>query len=189
MAELTPLERFQVAVEVAGNYYRDFFYAQDCWEVGFITPCQGTGEEEACGGYWFIDLHTVIPFKSWDDKVCAAIAGDFAKWKYFEDCICGEDDDGDDDDEEYYKCDDSLSDEENEAASEKFDEAWDEGEAQPEKLTGQEAFQAEVDKEFEKELKAAEKLKDKLGHYPIKVGDDKKGVSESEVKGYKPPKQ
>lgn len=185
MAELTPLERFQVAVEVAANYYYDFFYAQDCWEVGFICPCMnekygeavGDDEPENCDGYWFIDLHTSIPFKSWDDKLCVAIAGDFTKWKYFDDCTCGEDDE--EEEEEFYKWDPNLSDEENEDASEKFDDDY------TEKLSAQEKFQNEVDKEFEKELKKAEKTKDKLGYYPIKVGDDEKGIPEAEVKGYK----
>jgi hypothetical protein len=193
MVELTPLERFQVAVEVAGNYYYDFFYAQDCWELGFICPCMNGDYDEVqnpedydenedyggCGGYWFIDLHTDIPFKSWDDKVCSAIAGEFTKWSYFEDCTCDEDDE---DDEQYYEWDDSLSEEDNRKAEGKWDKDH------PEKVSGQEKFQQEVDKVFEKAIAKAEKKKDKLGYYPIKLDNDRKGIPESQVKGYKEPK-
>lgn len=101
MEELTPLERFQVAVQVADNFEYDFFYATDDWKLGFICMCQNepTDEQkendEYCEGYWFISLDVSIPFSSCDAEGCQAIAGDFTKYSYFPDCYCDEDYDND----------------------------------------------------------------------------------------------
>lgn len=104
MAGLTPMERFEVAQRVGYEFGADFFYAQDCWEMGFILPCGNdpTPEQEesgeCCEGFWFIDLHTPIPFKDLSEA-----PGDWVKPSYYEDCTCGG-----------YMWDDDLDDEENE---------------------------------------------------------------------------
>ena len=179
MAELSNLEKFQVAVEVAREFYYDFFYVQDCWEMGFICPCENeqTPEQEEndeyCEGYWFIDLHTYVPFKSWDAEGCQAIAGAFTKSSYFEDCTCMEEYDDVD-----YEWDDNLEEEENLKLSEEFyDKMYKEGLEHD----GQAKLQEKVDKLLAETIKKAEKTKDKLGYYPIKLPGDKKGIPESEV--------
>ena len=180
MAELSNLEKFQVAVEVAREFYYDFFYAQDCWELGFICPCENdpTPEQEEsgeyCDGFWFIDLHTYIPFNNWEAEGCQKIAGGFTKSHWFDDCTCM-----DEYDDVEYEWDDNLEEEENLKLSDEFyDKMYKEGLERD----GKAKLQAEVDKLFKEAIKKAEKVKDELGYYPIKVGDDEVGIPESEVK-------